>query len=1625
MKKWLLTVLTFGCLSTVFLQPLSGTYTLDPALPAGGTNFQTFSALASALTTNGVSTAVTVNVKEGTYLEQFSLGAITGTSVSNVVTIQSNPTNTNPVVLEYSSSSTTQATLTFSGTRYFTFNDITFKASGGSNSKNIYFATNSGSGDLYFNDCVFTAPPATSNSTNLAHVHGTTAGLNGEGLQFTNCSFEFNSYGIYVTGSSSARSTKLKVIDCDFVDHYGYTVYTTYFDSVFVMDNYAAPAQSTSTQYGIYCGNLTSSPGAYVRIEGNDLRMRANGSMYGIYVTYVGSSAANPSRIVNNMISNDNVGSTSLRYGIYPLACANFNIFHNSINILDGSGTSGRGMYINGSTSTSIPYTQGNYNIQNNIFVNTGQGYALEISGTYASLISNLNYNVYHGNPVNPLRNNGTNYNNLTVWNVATGFDANSELGDPIFANSNDLHVVGSLPNDAGNNAVGVTVDIDGDTRPMSPSTTVDIGADEYFVASCIPPNNISAANITNSSADISWTANNLEMQWFIEVVPTGQTPTGTGIQANTNPYTYGGLSGSTTYDVYVQADCGGGSTSTFTGPYTFTTECDPVVAPYMEPFTGTTDPPCWSQSATTGGPWVYTGDPGYTASGTLDHTTGSPNNYAWLDHSGNDEGVILQAPLIDVSALTSPQIRLWVWSHYNGTLGTYNPTFIEGFDGLVWQQIGMIQGDFGPQWTEFTYLIPASLINNGITQLRIRGESGGDGSDFYNDILIDDFWVVEAPTCLAVEDFEWIDGDTSSVVMTWTANNGETEWQFEYGAPGFSQGSGTYSSANSNPDSIVGLASNSFYQVYVRAVCTPGDSSFWEGPILVDTYGLGQFMEVENECHPQGFIDISDSVPAISLANDGEVGFNLPFTFYYQGTAVSQVTIGNNGVILFNTISGQVSPFNSNTIATTAAQGLYPFWDDLDDNNAQIYYKQVGTSPNSKFIVQWNAKHDFYNAGIPFIFQVVMEEATGEVYYTYFNTVTGSTAYDNGNSATIGLKGPNQNFPLSFNNPTYLDENQCVRFYYTKCPKPTDLVFQYITEDEAGISWTTGLSGETNWTVIYGPAGFNPDSSGVTQTVTNNSAVLVPLDQLTTYDVYVFSDCDNGNQSFALMGTFTTLPFCSNPTNLNANAAEDSIFTSWMWSESDPMYPSTGFEFTYGTLGFDPIAGGNIKLEDNIDFNDTIPDNTLMAGGVYDVYIRAMCDTLVSGYVGPVTVTMPLTNDDACGAQLLPVDGEVYVFNNTGATVQTNEQNIAPPVTGNQQTDGWGNNNLARTTWFKFVAPASGEMRIDATAVSYNGQVAVYETTTCSNFATYTLIGANDDDLGGLSLAPNFTLCGLTPGVEYFLMHDSFNTTTGNHALSLSSINLDAGNSTGVIDVCYEDTLNLFEGIANYQSGGTWIDTDGTFHITDDSLFYTSGLAYDVYNFEYRLTDGCATESSVTTVQVYGPSQAGIDGSLQICKNEAFSTLTALSGTIQTGGQWYDAGNAAIGGPFVSQGTLNTAGTYNYSYIVGNGVCPDDTSFVSVEVLSTCDALSLEEATANAFEVYPNPTNGQVQVNLGEASEGNLQVLDANGKLIEEINIAKGVSNVEVSLEGLDNGVYFLKISTAHINAVERIVKQ
>jgi trimeric autotransporter adhesin len=88
----LLALFALCSISTVIGAPLSGSYTINVTQATSGTNFQTFSAFANALMSNGVSGPVVVTVAAGTgpYLEQVEIDSIPGVSAVNTVTIDGN-----------------------------------------------------------------------------------------------------------------------------------------------------------------------------------------------------------------------------------------------------------------------------------------------------------------------------------------------------------------------------------------------------------------------------------------------------------------------------------------------------------------------------------------------------------------------------------------------------------------------------------------------------------------------------------------------------------------------------------------------------------------------------------------------------------------------------------------------------------------------------------------------------------------------------------------------------------------------------------------------------------------------------------------------------------------------------------------------------------------------------------------------------------------------------------------------------------------------------------------------------------------------------------------------------------------------------------------------------------------------------------------------------------------------------------------------------------------------------------------------------------------------------------------------------------------------------------------------
>ena len=77
------------------------------------------------------------------------------------------------------------------------------------------------------------------------------------------------------------------------------------------------------------------------------------------------------------------------------------------------------------------------------------------------------------------------------------------------------------------------------------------------------------------------------------------------------------------------------------------------------------------------------------------------------------------------------------------------------------------------------------------------------------------------------------------------------------------------------------------------------------------------------------------------------------------------------------------------------------------------------------------------------------------------------------------------------------------------------------------------------------------------------------------------------------------------------------------------------------------------------------------------------------------------------------------------------------------------------------------------------------------------------------------------------------------------------------------------------------------------------------------------------------------------------------------------------------------------------------------------------------AIEVYPNPTNGLIQLELLEAIQlDELRISNLNGQLLQSLNI-ESMDKLEVNLSNLPDGIYIIQLSGLEGIATRRIVKQ
>ncbi len=137
-----------------------------------------------------------------------------------------------------------------------------------------------------------------------------------------------------------------------------------------------------------------------------------------------------------------------------------------------------------------------------------------------------------------------------------------------------------------------------------------------------------------------------------------------------------------------------------------------------------------------------------------------------------------------------------------------------------------------------------------------------------------------------------------------------------------------------------------------------------------------------------------------ISSSDDVTHGpFNIGFTFTFFGINYTQFYVGSNGWIGFsaNQTTGYTAAYIPN--AGSPRNVIMADWEDLFPGTTNIYYTTIGSAPNRKLVVSFNAVPHYSCRSNLHTFQFVLYETTNVIDINYQ-----SKPLCGGNNATAGL---------------------------------------------------------------------------------------------------------------------------------------------------------------------------------------------------------------------------------------------------------------------------------------------------------------------------------------------------------------------------------------------------------------------------------------------------------------------------------------------------------------------------------------------------------------------------------------------------------------------------------------------
>ena len=190
-----------------------------------------------------------------------------------------------------------------------------------------------------------------------------------------------------------------------------------------------------------------------------------------------------------------------------------------------------------------------------------------------------------------------------------------------------------------------------------------------------------------------------------------------------------------------------------------------------------------------------------------------------------------------------------------------------------------------------------------------------------------------------------------------------------------------------------------------------------------------------------------------------------------------------------------------------------------------------------------------------------------------------------------------------------------------------------------------------------------------------------------------------------------------------------------------------------------------------------------------------------------------------------------------------------------------------------------------------------------------------------------------------------------------------------------------------------------------------------------YTLNGQTYTNSCVYTQTI--PNSKGCDSNitLNLTVNKVITSVTNIGGILtsdETGAayQWLDCkkSNSPVLGEIYQ--SFTPTGTGDYSVIVTKNNCSDTSNCYTVKVGK------IENLTKNQIQVFPNPTNAEINIHLDNSlKNGILKLTSVTGQIIEEKRFLNG-NDFILNLNEFSKGVYFIEIIQCNTISRVKVIK-